>query len=125
MQITSRILIMKKLQTVIREKLKVNSKTKIGNLNSTRFNQEIEEKIIDELCRYFQRPRFNKGIYYDTGLEVLERFFNGWISDFLDYNQGDYEELAELVGVDVNDLAKYIEENNDELYKEIEGFVLK
>ena len=116
---------MNNINQYITEKLKVNSKTKIGNSNNTKFNQETEEKIIDELCRYFQHPRTHKGIHYDTGLEVLERFFNDWISDFLDYNQGDYEELAELVGVDVNDLAKYIEENNDELYKEIEGFVLK
>jgi hypothetical protein len=114
---------MNDINQYITEKLKVNSKTKIGN--SYNFNQETEEKIIDALCQYFQRPRTYKGIHYDTGLEVLERFFNDWISDFLDYNQSDYEKLAELVGVDVNDLAKYIEENNDELYKEIEGFVLK
>ena len=114
---------MNDINQYITEKLKVNSKTKIGN--SYNFNQETKEKIIDDLCRYFQRPRTHKGIHYDTGLEVLERFFNCWISDFLDYNQGDYEKLAELVSVDVNDLAKYIEENNDELYKEIEEFVLK
>ena len=116
---------MNNINQYIIEKLKVNSKTKIGNSHDIRFNQETEEKIIDELCRYFQYPITHKGIYYDTRLEVLERFFNDLISDFLDYNQGDYEKLAEFIGIDVNDLATYIEENNDELYKEIEGFVLK
>ena len=116
---------MNNINQYITEKLKINSKSKIGNSHSTRFNQETEDKIIDELCKYFQDSITYKGIHYDTGLEVLERFFNDWISDFLDYNQGDYEKLAELVGVDVNDLAKYIEENNDELYQEIEEFVLK
>ena len=115
---------MKNLQTIIQEKLKINSKSKINNSHSIKFNQETKDQIVDELCRYFQHSRTYKGIHYDTGLEVLEKFFNNLISDFLDYNQGDYEYLAELVGVDVNDLAKYIDENNDELYKEIKDFVL-
>jgi hypothetical protein len=115
---------MNNINQYIIEKLKVNSKTKISGY-SGQLSKEKEEQIIDELCKYFQDSRTYKGIHYDTGLEVLERFFNDLISDFLDYNQGDYEKLAELVNVDVNELAKYIEENNDELYKEIEGFVLK
>ena len=116
---------MNNINQYIIEKLKVNSKTKIANSHGIRFNQETEEKIIDTLCQYCQRPIFYKGIYYDTGLEVLERFFDDCISDFFDYYQNNYKKLAELAGVDVNDLATYIEENNDELYKEIEGFVLK
>ena len=114
---------MNNINQYITEKLKVNSKTKITGY-SDKLSKEKKEQIIDELCKYFQDSRTHKGIYYDTGLEVLEKFFNNWISDFLDYNQGYYEKLAELVNVDVNELAKYIEDNNDEIYKEIKDFVL-
>jgi len=124
MQCTSRILIMKNLQTVIREKLKVNSKTKISGY-SGQLSKEKEDQIIDELCRYFQDKREYKGKEYNTGLEVLEKYFGNLISDFLDYYQGDYKKLAELVDVDVNIVARFICAYNDEIYKEIKDFVLK
>ena len=106
------------------EKLKINSKTKITK-DSFELSKKQEESIIQELCEIFQHTMYYKGIKYDTGLEVLEKFFNNWICDFLDYySYNALVELDELSGVDVNDLTKYIEDNNDKLYKEIKDFVL-
>lgn len=114
---------MKNIIEYVSEGLKINSKTKVNSYNS-KFSKEIRDKISEELCKYFQKSSTYNGIHYDTRFEVLEKFFNNWISDFLDYNQGNYEDLADKIGVDINELAKYIDENNDAIYKEIKDFVL-
>jgi len=105
------------------EKLKINSNTKISSY-SGKLPKEKEDKIIDELCRYFQDKREYKGKEYDTGLEVLEKYFDNLISDFLDYYKGDYQKLAEIVDADVHDVAMFVCAYNDEIYKEIKDFVL-
>ena len=114
---------MNNINQYIIEKLKVNSKTKIGNSHGIRFNQEAEEKIIDTLCQYCQRHIKIKYYYYNSF--IIGDTMETKIRKFRQEKGITQQKLAELVGVDVNDLAKYIEENNDELYKEIKEFVLK
>lgn len=116
---------MNNIENYIIEKLKINSKTKIAK-HSFKLSKKQEEQIIKELCEICQYATYYKDIKYNTGLEVLEKFFNNYICDFLDYYQA-YAALLEsdeLTGVNINDLAMYIEDNNNELYKEIKDFVL-
>lgn len=115
---------MNNIKQYINEKLKINSKTKISSYSS-KLTKKQEEQIIDSLCRYFQQITYYNGSKYDTGLEVLEKYFNCIISNFLDYYPiYDCDKLAKSVNISVDELLKYIDNNNDEIYKEIKDFVL-
>lgn len=113
---------MNNIENYIIEKLKINSKTKVFSY-SGKLSKEKEEQIINELCRYFQDRRKYKGVEYNTGLEVLDKYFDGFICHFLDHYQ-DYDKLAEIVDANVHDVAEFIISCNDEIYKEIKDFVL-
>ena len=128
MQYTSRILIMKNLQTAIREKLKINSKSKINN--ETQLSKNEENKIIDELCKYFQSSASYADHEYKTRLDIVDKHFNKDICKFFDHYDM-WEDITIWINVndkinqsDVDKLRDYIEKNNDELYQEIKDFVL-
>lgn len=140
MQFTSRILIMKNLQTTIREKLnrtksflmleklKINSKSKINN--EVGFTKKEEDNIIMNLCKYFQSSASYDGHEYKTRLDIVDKHFNKDICKFFDHYDF-WEDITMWINVDdeinqndVDKLRDYIEENNDELYQEIKDFVL-
>ena len=128
MQCTSRILIMKNLQTVIIEKLKINSKSKINN--EVGLTKSEEDKIIMELCKYFQSSASYGGYEYKTRLDIVDKHFNKDICKFFDHYDI-WEDITiwinandEINQSDVDKLRDYIEKNNDELYQEIKDFVL-
>ena len=124
MQFTSIILniIMKKLQTVIREKLKVNSKSKIHN--ETQLSKNEEDKIINELCKYFQVCGSYQDIDYKTRLDIVDKHFNKDIYKFID-SYDIWEDLSIWMGIeDEEKFRNYIEDNKEQLYQEIKNFVL-
>ena len=115
---------MKKINNYISEVLKINSKSKVNNV--TRLPKEIEDKILDELCKYFQASGSYGGREYKTRLGIVTTKFNKDIYKFFD--QYDiWEDMAVWLGMkekDADKLKSYIEENKEQLYKDIEDFVL-
>ena len=112
---------MKSITNYITEKFKINSKTvKNNNLD---LPSEIKDKISEELCGYFQKELEYKGIKYKPGLKLLDEKFNKQICDLLD-KMGDHLILCLKIGIKYKQFVDYVQENNDELYKEINDFVL-
>ena len=115
---------MKNLINII-EGLKVNSKTKIQNNDSFHVPSQKEiDAIEDKLCYFFQTPDVYKTKQYDNRLLILDEHFNNNIYDFMDYYTGSFDDMADELKMDVNELAHYIENHNEELYKIINDFVL-
>lgn len=117
---------MKKLSQYIIEKFKINSKTvKQLIYKDSDLSQETQDKIIDELCQYFQNGyKYEyKGVKYKNGLELIEKKFNNQICSLLDRTSA-YKKLSDKIGISVEEFVKYVEDNNDKLYKEIKDFVL-
>jgi len=113
---------MKSITNYITEKFKINSKT-VKNNHDLDLPSEIKDKISDELCGYFQGELEYKGIKYKPGLKLLDEKFNKQICDLLD-KMGDHLILCLKIGIKYKQFVDYVQENNDELYKEINDFVL-
>lgn len=119
---------MKNLQTAIREKLKINSKSKIHN--ETQLSKNEENKIIDELCKYFQSSASYGGHEYKTRLDIVDKHFNKDICKFFDqYDM--WEDITIWINVndeinqsDVDKLRNYIADNKEQLYNDIKDFIL-
>ena len=113
---------MKTLNNFIDEKLTINSKSKIHN--ETQLSKDEENKIIDELCKYFQICGSYQGNDYQTRLDIVDKHFNKDICKFI--NQYDiWEDLAIWIGIeDKEKFRNYITDNKEQLYKDIKDFVL-
>ena len=117
---------MNNINQYIIEKLKINSKSKINNDIKQLSNKE-KDIILQELCRYFQESCSYKGIKYDNKLILLNKFFNNKIYDLfskLDVLEDFCDYVNLRFDIDQDTLYEYIEDNNDELYKDIKDFVL-
>ena len=113
---------MKTLNNFMLEKLKINSKSKIHN--ETQLSKDEENKIIDELCKYFQIRGSYQGNDYQTRLDIVDKHFNKDICKFI--NQYDiWEDLAIWIGIeDKEKFRNYITDNKEQLYNDIKDFVL-
>lgn len=113
---------MNNINQYIIEKLKINSKSKIHN--EIQLSKDEENKIIDELCKYFQIRGSYQGNDYQTRLDIVDKHFNKDICKFID--QYDiWEDLAIWIGIENEEkFRNYIADNKEQLYKEIKDFVL-
>lgn len=109
---------MKHITNFLIEKLIINKNIEIKSLS-----QKEKDKISEVLCKYFQGKLEYKNIKYKPGLDLLEQKFNNQICNLLD-RLGDYPKLYNKVGIKYQEFVDYINEYNDELYKEIKDFVL-
>ena len=103
--------IMKKLNQYIQEKYLIDTDTKI-----TCTKKEIDNIVNNALGPWL----FEKDEYKGTKnnrFEFLKEFDNN-IMDLIDYFQGSAEELADKLKMDVNEFARNVIDNNEELYKQ-------
>ena len=111
---------MKQINNYIIEKFKLSSK----NIKKYNLSQEDKDKIIEQLCRYFQGAGSYQSKEYSTRLQIVDKFFDKDIYEF--FNQYDiWEDWTEYLDIkNEKDLKNYIEMNKEELYQEIKDFVL-
>ena len=103
--------IMKNLNQYIQEKYLIDTDTKI-----TCTKKEIDNIVNNALGPWL----FEKDEYKGTKnnrFEFLKEFDNN-IMDLIDYFQGSAEELADKLKMDVNEFARNVIDNNEELYKQ-------
>ena len=112
---------MKQLNNFINEKLKINKDMKSNTTEI--FSKEIQNKILDELCMYFQKGGSFKGDEYSTRLQIVDKFFHKDISEYF-RRLFLWEDMAEFMDVDKKDLIEYVKTYKEDLYKEIKDFVL-
>lgn len=112
---------MKDLKDIIIEKLIINKNTKINK--QTNLSDNEQNKIIDELCMYFQKRGTIGGNKYDNKLQIVDKFFHKDIAEYF-RRSGLWEDMAEYIGIDKDDFKTYIKDNKEELYEQIKDFVL-
>lgn len=107
---------MKQFKEFIIEKLIINKHTKVY---TTKLSQREQDKIVNELCQYFQGGGTYQGKEYENRLQILEKFFDNDIYKFID--QYDiWEDFAEWMNIDdVKEFKNYIKYNKEELYQTI------
>ena len=112
---------MKYIESFIAEKLKINKDMKSNTTEI--FSKEIRDKILDELCIYFQGGGSFGGDEYSTRLQIVDKFFHKDIAEYF-RRLFLWEDLAELMNVDKKDFMEYVKTYKDDLYEKIKDFVL-
>jgi len=112
---------MKQLNNFINEKLKINKDIKSNTTEI--FSKEIRDKILDELCMYFQKGGSFGGNQYSTRLQIVDKFFHKDISEYF-RRLFLWEDMAEFMDVDKKDLIEYIKKHKEEIYEQVKDFVL-
>jgi len=112
---------MKDIKDIIIEKLIINKNTKINK--QTNLSDDEQNKIIDELCMYFQASGTFDGNEYDTRLQIVDKFFHKDIAEYF-RRLFLWEDMAEFMNVDKKDLIDYVKNYKEELYEQIKDFVL-
>ena len=124
---------MEEIVNYIKEGLKINSKSKIKDVD---VSETLLERLENALCYYFQDTDYYDGSRYKTRLDILDDHYNGNIYDLIydKYLIGYYEDFIKELkkefksSMDVNQLVEiksYIKNHNEELYKIITDFVLR
>jgi hypothetical protein len=111
---------MKQFKEFIIEKLIINKNTKVY---ITKLSQQEQDKIIDELCQYFQCGSSFGGKEYDNRLQIVEKFFHNDIGEYFRRLML-WEDMAEFMNINKNDFKEYVKHNKEELYQTIKDFVL-
>ena len=106
---------------LITEKLIINKNIKINK--HTNLSNDEQNKIIDELCKYFQQSGTFGGNNYDNRLQIVDKFFHKDIAEYF-RRLFLWEDMAEYIGIDKDDFKTYIKDNKEELYEQIKDFVL-
>ena len=70
---------MKDLKDTILEKFVINKHTKVKYTN---LSDDKQNKIIDELCMYFQKSGSFGGNKYDNRLQIVDKFFHKDITEY-------------------------------------------
>ena len=112
---------MKDIKDIIIEKLIINKNIKINK--HTNLSDDEQNKIIDELCMYFQQSGSFGGDKYDTRLQIVDKFFHKDIAEYF-RRLFLWEDMAEYIGIDKDDFKTYIKDNKEEIYEQIKDFVL-
>ena len=106
---------------LITEKLIINKNIKINKY--TNLSDDEQNKIIDELCKYFQQGGTFGGNNYDNRLQIVDKFFHKDIAEYF-RRLFLWEDMAEFMNIDKKDFIEYVKNYKDEIYKEIKDFVL-
>lgn len=112
---------MKDIKDIIIEKLIINKNTKINK--HTNLSDEEQNKVIDELCMYFQKGGSFSGNEYDTRLQIVDKFFHKDIAEYF-RRLFLWEDMAEFMNIDKKDLIEYVKNYKEEIYEQIKDFVL-
>lgn len=105
----------------INEKLIINKNTKINK--NTNLSDDEQNKIIDELCMYFQTGSSFDGNKYKNRLQIVNKFFHKDIAEYF-RRLFLWEYMAESMNIDKKDLIEYVKNYKDDLYEKIKDFVL-
>jgi len=112
---------MKDIKDIIIEKLIINKNIKINK--HTNLSEQEQNKIIDELCMYFQKGGSFGGNEYETRLQIVDKFFHKDISEYF-RRLFLWEDMAEFMNIDKKDFIDYIKNYKEEIYEQIKDFVL-
>lgn len=112
---------MKDIKDTIIEKLIINKNTKINK--HTNLSDDEQNKVIDELCIYFQKGGSFGGDKYDTRLQIVDKFFHKDIAEYF-RRLFLWEDMAEFMNIDKKDFIDYVKNYKEELYKQIKDFIL-
>lgn len=111
---------MKDIKDIIIEKLIINKHTKVKHTN---LSDDEQNKIIDELCKYFQQGGSFGGNKYDNRLQIVDKFFHKDIAEYF-RRLFLWEDMAEFMNIDKKDFIEYVKNYKDDLYEKIKDFVL-
>lgn len=116
------------LNNYIFEKLKINKNSKINQYKE--LSEKIKDTISDRICQYFQGSCSFRGIHYSNKLEIIDKFYNSDICSFFD-DLDLWEDIHRYICHDIkndslefNDFVNYTLDNKEQLYKDINDFVL-
>ncbi len=112
---------MKDIKNIIIEKLIINKNIKINK--HTNLSEQEQNKIIDELCMYFQKGGSFGGNKYETRLQIVDKFFHKDISEYF-RRLFLWEDMSEFMNIDKNDFIDYVKTYKEEIYEQIKDFVL-
>lgn len=112
---------MKNIKDIIIEKLIINKNTKINK--QTNLSDDEQNKIIDELCMYFQQGGTFGGNEYDNRLQIVDKFFHKDIAEYF-RRLFLWEDMGEFMNIDKKDFIEYVKNYKDDLYEKIKDFVL-
>ena len=112
---------MKDIKDIITEKLIINKNIKINK--QTNLSEQEQNKVIDELCMYFQKGGSFAGNKYDTRLQIVDKFFHKNIAEYF-RRLFLWEDMSEFMNIDKKDLMEYVKNYKEELYEQIKDFVL-
>lgn len=118
---------MKTINNFIFEKLKLSKDITEPYMKLSEYEKET---ITDKLCQYFQGRGYIYNKLYNTKLEILDKFFHSNICEYFDKadlweDMADFLSTSKIQHLDLEVLRNYIETYHDEIYKEIDEFVLR